>query len=248
MQVVMELAHRITVLHYGEILAEGTPGGNPAQPASAGGIPQDMSPADGNSCAPRPRRGHPHLLRQEPYPAWRLAGGGQGRGGGAARPQRRRQEHDPEGDHGARPPSGAQVLFEGDAVTGLPAAPAGAARDRLCAGGSAHLPAAHGHGESAHRARPARRRQGSQEGTAGQGLSLFPGPGRTAQSGRRHAFRRRAADARDRAGDDAGAQDRPAGRTDRRADAADGLADPARSSMCCTAKAWRSCWWSRTCR
>ena len=49
------------------------------------------------------------------------------------------------------------------------------------------------------------------DGTAGKGLRLFPGIGRAPQPSRRHAVRRRAADARHRAGDDAGAQNHPAG-------------------------------------
>ena len=61
---------------------------------------------------------------------------------------------------------------------------------------------------------------------ARQGVRLFPGAGRAAQPARRHAVRRRAADAGDRARDDARAEDHPARRADRRADAAHGLADP----------------------
>ena len=90
--------------------------------------------------------------------------------------------------------------------------------------------------------------RGAQAGAAGQGLRLLPGAGRAAQPGRRHAVGRRAADAGHRPGDDARAQDHPARRADRRADAAHGLADPRDHRRAAPAKAWRSCWWSRTCR
>ena len=127
-------------------------------------------------------------------------------------------------------------------------AQAGAARHRLRAGGPPHLPPAHGDGEPAHRPRPPRRDRRAQAGAARQGVRLFPGAGRAAQPGRRHAVGRRAADARHRPRHDARAQDHPARRADRRADAAHGLADPRRSSTRCTARASRSCWSSRTCR
>ena len=43
MQVVMELADRITVFHYGEILAEGPPAGDSAKSARARGLSEDMT-------------------------------------------------------------------------------------------------------------------------------------------------------------------------------------------------------------
>ena len=43
MQVVMGLADRITVFHYGEILAEGAPDGDPGKSARHGSLSQDMS-------------------------------------------------------------------------------------------------------------------------------------------------------------------------------------------------------------
>ena len=45
MEVVMELADRITVLHYGADSRRGHAGGNPAKPEGAGGLSQDMSAA-----------------------------------------------------------------------------------------------------------------------------------------------------------------------------------------------------------
>ena len=99
------------------------------------------------------------------------------------------------------------------------------ARDRLRAGGPAYLPAAHGDGKSAHRARPPRRHRRQEESAARQGVHVLPGAGRAAQPGRRHAVGRRAADAGDRARHDARAQDHPARRADRRPDAAHGVAD-----------------------
>ena len=55
-----------------------------------------------------------------------------------------------------------------------------------------------------------RRHRGQAQGAARQGLQLFPAAGRAAQPGRRHAVRRRAANAGDRARHDAGAEDHPA--------------------------------------
>ena len=47
MQVVMELADRITVLHYGEVLAEGAPDRDPKKPARARGVSKDVTDGAG---------------------------------------------------------------------------------------------------------------------------------------------------------------------------------------------------------
>src|SRR4051794_5799158 len=173
-----------------------------------------------------PGRGHPHLLREESYPEWRLARSRAWRGGRAARPERGRQEHDAEGDcrAGASERRPRRVRWPADHQYG--GAPAGAAGDRLCAGRPPHLSAADRHRKSADRPRSPRGDARPQKAIARQGLRLFPGACRAAQPGRRHPVGRRAADAGDRPRDDAGAEDHPAGRADRRLDAAHGVADP----------------------
>ena len=174
---------------------------------------------------PRHRRGPAHLLRQEPHPARRVPVRGTGRGGGSARAQRRRQEHDAQDHHGPRQPEPGQGAVRGQGDHRHAGPQDRTAGHRLRSRGPAHLQAPHRHGEPAHRPRPPGRHRGAQAGAAGQAVRILPAAGRAAQPGRRHAVGRRAADAGHRQGHDARAQDHPAGRADRRADAAHGLAD-----------------------
>src|SRR5207247_1436266 len=99
-------------------------------------------------------------------------------------------------------------------------------RHRVRAGGPSDLSLSHGAGESADRTRPPGRVAGKTPAAPRQGLRELPHPPRAKEPGRRHALRRRAANARDRARDDARAEDHPARRAHGRADAAHGVADP----------------------
>ena len=90
-------------------------------------------------------------------------------------------------------PNRGKVLFAGSPVTGLPA-------HKLARLGIGYVP------EDRRIFRLLTVMENLRTGL----LRLFPGARRAAQPGRRHALRRRAADARHRPGDDARAQDHPA--------------------------------------
>ena len=225
MQVVMGLADRITVLHYGEVLAEGTPARDPGQPAGAGGLPQDMSSP--RSASPSSvEASTPTTARATSCTASRSRSG-RGEVVGLL------------GRNGVGKSTTLKTIMglvqpsagPGD-VRGPRRSPA-CAPHRLARLGIAYVP------EDRRIFRlltvienlrtgldRARRRRGAQARAARQGLRLLPGARRAAQPGRRHAVGRRAADAGDRPRDDARAQDHPARRADRGADAAHGLADP----------------------
>src|SRR5262249_49011242 len=89
MEVVMGLAHTITVLNYGEVLAEGRLTSKPIR-----GFRRSTSRPDAD---PRERR---RPLWQVPRAARRVDRGARRRGRRPARAQRRGQDHDPQGDHG----------------------------------------------------------------------------------------------------------------------------------------------------
>ena len=158
MEVVMGLANRITVLNYGQMLAEGTAGGNPEQSEGAGGLSQDMSDRRNRCAADRGRR-RAHLLRQEPHLARRVACiVGQARLSGLL------------GRNGVGKSTTLKTIM-GLVQSQLRAACCSTARrspdmpphklarlgHRLRPGGSPHLPAADGDGKPAHRPRPPRR-------------------------------------------------------------------------------------------
>ena len=101
MDSLFELVERVTVLQEGRVLVEGTPddikGNAKVQEAYLGGV-------HGVLAADEPARGQraQSLLRRQPHPVRHLAARGTERGGGAAWPQRRRQEHHAEKPDGGR--------------------------------------------------------------------------------------------------------------------------------------------------
>ncbi len=119
MRVVFNLADRIMVLAEGARAGGGDAAGDRRQRDGAG------APISARPRHDRARgRGPAHLLRQEPHPARRLARSARGRDRRAARPQRRRQDHDaaqPDRPHAGR--ARARSRMFGAEVTGLAAVP-----------------------------------------------------------------------------------------------------------------------------
>ena len=177
-------------------------------------------------CSNEPARGQgpEQLLRGFPHPVRRLAARRAQRGGGAARPQRRRQEHDPEkpdgrGDAARRLD---RVRRRRDRRQEEPRHRAGrhAARPR----GSPHLRQPQRRGEP----RP-RRTDGAEALAARPHLRDVPAAQGAARQPRHRPVRRRAADAGDRARAHPRSEDHPARRAVRgpgaghRARSAEGL-------------------------
>ena len=102
--VVANLCHRITVLTRGRVLAEGdyaTVSNNPEVREAYMGVGPCLMRAPPLLAVEGPAG----LVRRVAHPARRDVRGAPGRGGDAARPQRRRQDHDAEIDHGHRRPA-----------------------------------------------------------------------------------------------------------------------------------------------
>ena len=159
-----------------------------------------------------------HLLRQEPYPAWRQPGGRRGQDHRAARPQRRRQDHDAAQPDGPDPAREGKITIFGQDTTHWPTFRIAAAGRRLCARRPAHLRQSQRRGKSQGPARTWRPMDHRANLPA-----LSPPRGTQAQS-RPPALRRRTGDAVDRPC--AAAQPAPA--DSRRAFARLGAADRAR--------------------
>ena len=148
MQFLFGLADRISVIHWGQVIAQGTPGRAARQ--SLGAALQPGGAARDASSVAR----HRHLLRRDRRCCsacrWRCA---RGRGRGAARPERRRQDDDaaldPRPDAGAR---AATIRFDGSDITRAPTHEIARARHRLGAGRPAHLPDADGGAQPVDRA------------------------------------------------------------------------------------------------
>ena len=90
MDALFELAERITVLQEGRVLAEGTPDEIKGNAAGAG----SLSGRSAREHEPARGRGPEQLLRRFAHPVRRRPARRAQRGRGAARPQRRGQEHD----------------------------------------------------------------------------------------------------------------------------------------------------------
>ena len=130
MSVVFDLADRISVLVYGEVIATDVPARIRAQRGRAGGLPRRRRREPRRMLeVRRPAR----LLRQEPHPAGRRLPRRRGRDRQPARPQRRRPLDGDQGDHGSRRARG---LGASSRASGS----AGSSRTRSRAAGLGYVP------------------------------------------------------------------------------------------------------------
>ena len=146
MDIVFAHADRIVVLDRGRLVAEGRPeevrANAGVRAVYLGGTALMLAVRDLHAYY-----GRAHILRR------RLARGRRWRGGGVARPQRRRQVDHPEVHHGAGAAGRRHRELRGPADRAAGALSHRAARAGLRARGTAHLHGAYGHGKS--RGRPA---------------------------------------------------------------------------------------------
>ena len=192
------------------------------------------------------------LRSRHPGAEGRVARRAQGRHCRAARRQRRRQDHDAEGDlqssaFRARRRDQGLDRVRGPGGAGPLAQPARAARLRAGDGRPALLRPSHHRGESPHRRLHAQGRPRGDRGRPRADLPVFPAPEGSPPCDGRLYLGRRTADVRDRPRDDVAPEDDPARRAvdgsraaDRRGDFRD------RASRSTRRKACRSCSPSRT--
>ena len=100
MHIVRQIGQRITVMHQGQTLAEGPMSEVMNNETVRRFIWERASSSDAAG------QGHRYVLRDEPYPAWRLAGHGRSRAVRGPRAQRRRQDHAPAQHHRREPADG----------------------------------------------------------------------------------------------------------------------------------------------
>ena len=194
----MGVTDRIAVLDFGQKIAEGSPAEVQRRPEGDRGVP-----GSARRCFLSSRTSHVHYGRIEALKGISLDGR-RGRDRHPDRRQRRRQDH-----HAAEPSPGcarsprAAITFDGEDISSCPA------DQRVVRLGIGQSPEGRGifpgmtvHGEPATWApTPAGTRRGIAADLE-RVLRAVPAAGRAAQAGRRHAVRRRAADARHRPGAD----------------------------------------------
>ena len=171
--------------------------GRPLTARGAAETDHGPRPARGQACADADHRTPQPVLRRQPHPARRLARGARSGLHGAAGPQRRRQDHAAEDDHGPGRCAQRRIAIRRSGHSAPAAVSARARRHRLRAAGPRDLQPADGRGEPDDGSRPAVGRRRTR--CARAHLRTVPGAEADAEASRRRPVGRAAAAACDRA-------------------------------------------------
>ena len=193
MDVVFAYADRIIVLARGRLIADGDAAAIRDDAAGARGLFRHRQDVCAASAEPRHERCHARgrglqrLVRRGAHPLRPELRGRPRRGGGADGPQRRRQVHHHEGDHGPDRPSAGHGALQRRGYLAPQAVRDRAARPRLHARGPPHLLRSHGDGKSRRRppaAAPLRRRHAGAGLDAGEAVRAVSQSRRDAEPAR----------------------------------------------------------------